>query len=352
MQEIVINITSPEGIIKWLLMVVLTLIASIGITVHAQKSLLLDPAKEININRSRLIQLTRGLQSADISQQYEFVQIALIEMNQIYQSEIKKSRNTHPTIAKKQQKLLRWQYATQAFINQLDKYFLLLDSGVRVSLGVNRQQKVLLIIGGHPVIVNGPNPASHKLMEKNIVQQFCQVYDCIHYLDSPVLSSVLTKDIYNTGLDEEKGFNGIVNASGSWLLSSEYKAIYETDQGIDCEFKNSTERKKKAAACQTLADEASRLSKALQDARNAGNEIDREYLSIRPQANIDMVQIIINKQGYYIELSLPLLQKKPELFSAIRSWLQDSSLQDFSLQENGEITVENIRITEADRLLN
>lgn len=330
-----------EGIVKWSKLVV-TLIASICITVYAQEPLQLESAKEINTRRSRLIQLTRSLESADIQQQYEFVQIALIEMHHAYQSEIKKSLNTHPATTKKQQKLIHWRYATQVFIDQLDQYFMLLDSDVHFSLRASRQQKVLLVIGGHPVIVNGPNPSSHKLMEQNIVQQFCQFYDCSYYFDNSTLSAYLTKDGYHDGFDDEIVFNSTTNISGSWLFSSEYNPIYKTGQGVNCEFINSTERKKKETACQSLVDEASRLSEALQDARDAGNRIEHEHLSIKPLSDINMVQIIINKQGYHIKLSLPLLQKNPELFSDIQPWLE----------VNSETTLENIIITGADRLLN
>lgn len=309
---------------------------------YAQEPFQLEPAKEINITHSRLIQLTRSLEYADIQQQYDFVQIALIEMHQTYQAEIRKSRNSHPATTKKQQKLMRWRYATQAFIDQLDQYLMLLDSEVHFSLSASRQQKVLLVIGGHPVIVNGPNPSSHKLMEQNIVQQFCQFYDCSYYLDHPTLSTYLTKDAYHDGFDDEIVFNSTTNQSGSWLFSSEYNPVYKTGQGVNCEFMNSTERKKKETACQSLADEVSRLSEALQDARDAGNRIEREHLSIKPLSDRDRVKITINQQGYHIKLSLPLLQKNPELFSVIQP----------GLEVNSETTLENIIITGADRLLN
>ena len=281
--------------------------------------------------------MARNLEVADIQQQYEFIQIALFEMQQAYLREIIKSRQAIPASDKKKQKLRRWQHATQAFINELDNYLMLLDSHVYFSLAVNRQQKILIIIDSRPMIINGPNYASHKRMEQNIVQQFCQLHNCSYYLDSNTLAYGLTAgSFYN-----DNSLEHITNSSGIWLFSSENGPIYMTGQGINCEFNNTSNRKLKAAACESLAGEVTRLAKALQEAEAAGHNIDSEFLALHSSANNEMLQIIINQQGKQIKQSLPLLQKHPELFSEIRPWFMNDS----------DEQPPDIEISRAERLL-
>ncbi len=333
----IINCSLPVLVLK----LVFCLFACVCISVYAQAPLEFDPAKEITVTRSRLIQLTKNLEYADLHQQYDFIQISLLEMHRAYQAEINKSWESRPSTAKKKQKLMGWRHATQAFINDLDSYFLLLDSGVPFSLGVNRQQKVLIIIGIQPVIINGPGPAGHKQMEQRIVHEFCQIHNCSLYLDSITTLPGMSKNITDFQMTDANQHSS-ATSSANWLFGYGHNPVYMTGQGINCEFNNSSDRSNKEAACISLAKEVKQLSEVLKNTRHAGVRINLEYLSIKPLSDADIVQIQVNQQGNHIRQSLPLLKKNPELLFKMVPWLE----------ENQDANLQDIVIDNADRLLN
>ncbi|NOQ78483.1 MAG: hypothetical protein GQ546_03685, partial [Gammaproteobacteria bacterium] len=140
-------------------------------------------ASEINLSRSKLVQLALHLEVADKQKQYDFSRIALIEMYHTYQYELQRSLTHLGKTLKKRAKVRSWRFATQSYLETINNYLYLMDSGSDFSFFISKQNKIFLIIGDVPVIITGPNSGADKQIEKNIVEQFCLQYDCREYFE-------------------------------------------------------------------------------------------------------------------------------------------------------------------------
>ncbi|MCU7939966.1 MAG: hypothetical protein KZQ64_05385 [gamma proteobacterium symbiont of Bathyaustriella thionipta] len=76
-------------------------------------------ASEINLTRSKLVQLALHLEVADNEKQYDFSRLALLEMYNTYQYELERSFTHLPETIKNRSKLRYWRYATQSYLETI-----------------------------------------------------------------------------------------------------------------------------------------------------------------------------------------------------------------------------------------
>ncbi|MCU7799755.1 MAG: hypothetical protein KZQ70_06335 [gamma proteobacterium symbiont of Lucinoma myriamae] len=94
-------------------------------------------ASEINLSRSKLVQLALHLEVADKQKQYDFARIALIEMYNTYQYELERSLSHLPQTLKKRAKVRSWRFATQSYLETINN----------LSFFISKQNKIFLLIG-------------------------------------------------------------------------------------------------------------------------------------------------------------------------------------------------------------
>ena len=294
-------------------------------------------ASEINLSRSKLIQLALHLEVADQQLQYDFSRIAIIEMFNTYEQELHRSQ-THLTKlsskrAKKKAKIRGWQIATRTYLKTLDQYLFSMDSGVPLEFLISRQNKIIILIGEQPVIISGPNSGSDKQIEHNIVEQFCLQYDCREYFQET--SYITDESSVKTSLEPEVGESSVEKSSvenyidsysetsGSWTIHSDLKADFITGNGLIFKFSNIKNRFLKEAWAIGISRELTQLIEYLRITQQKGHKIQWSSLSMHELPLTDSAyKIIVNKDGDYIKMSLPLLGKNPALFIQLIPWSQ------------------------------
>ena len=283
-------------------------------------------AEEINLSRSKLVQLALHLEVADQEKQYEFSRIALLEMYNTYQYELDRSYTHLPKTPKKRAKVRGWRFATQSYLETINNYLYLMDSGTALSFFVSKQNKIFLLIGDIPVIISGPNSGADKQIERNIVQQFCLQYDCLEYFEKTHRSSKVSLSDNNQikAADEFLTDGSLTKENtGEWSLGANHKASLIMSNGLIFKFTNLKDRKDKQLWAMDISNELSVLADHLKRAQEKGKVISWSSLIIEDLPLTDSAyKVIVNQNNDYIKLSIPFLGENPVLFKDLIPWLK------------------------------
>lgn len=283
-------------------------------------------ASEINLSRSKLVQLALHLEVADQEKQYEFSRIALLEMYDTYQYELDRSFTHLPKTQKKRAKVRHWRFATQSYLETINNYLYLMDSGTGLSFFVSRQNKIFLLIGDVPVIISGPNSGADKQIERNIVEQFCLQYDCREYFEKTHYSTETTSTDKNPteAADNLLNNNSIYQENtGEWSLEANHKASFAMSNGLIFKFSNLKNRKYKELWAIEISNELFILVDHLLRAQEKGKVISWSSLTVEELPSTDSAfKVVVNQNNDYLKLSIPFLGENPVLFKTLIPWLK------------------------------
>ena len=259
--------------------------------------------RQVALRPSPLVTLARNLRTADEQLRSEFAVIALQALRDSYAHELEVSAQENPSSADKQAKLARWQRGTRDLISQLDVARDELALGAAVNLQVDATRQVILLVGARPVIVAAPSPSTEREIERVVVAQFCAFNDC-GFLDHEATASTPA-------------------TAGVWSFSEGNRPAYAVGTDLRCEFTTLADRRRKEAQCARLWEELERLAAALAQARDQGNVIAWDATRLKPAAGGDDALLMINAQGAYLRLPLPLLSGvNTETWLRIVDWLR------------------------------
>ena len=286
-------------------------------------------ASEINFSRSKLVQLALHLEVADQEKQYDFSRIALFEMYNTYQYELEQSFIHKPKTLKKRIKVRQWRLATQSYLESLNEYLYLMDSGLSVNFFISGQNKIFLLIGDVPVIISGPNSGADKQIENNIIEQFCLQYDCREYFTEIHRES--KESSVNSNIDKVSDRDIVAHKiTGKWSLRSRNQSVFTMSNGLVFSFKNIKDRKYKEIWALEIANELNRLMDYLKRTQKKGRAIGWSFLKIEELPLTDRAKkVIFNQNHDYFKLSIPFLGESPLLFDTlipgIKSYFENSS---------------------------
>ena len=271
------------------------------------------PATEINLTQSRLIHLARQIQQADPARKYDFLLITLQQMADAYAEEAEKvALEKHKTL-KKHAKAVHWQYSSYRYLDSIEAAILQLDVEENPDFFISKQNRIIVLFTDHPpVVVSGPNNGSHKRMEKNIVEQFCTIYDCSEYFKS------VAKD-----QNRQEQSENISEFGGTWNIQRDFKGVFVSDTGVSCSFKDLKNRTAKEQWMAELHQELILVLDALKKATHKGFSINWSLLKLEPLPLTDNAcKLLIDQQQSYIKVNVPILFNNPELFERLIPWLK------------------------------
>jgi hypothetical protein len=262
--------------------------------------------REINFKPSVLATLAEALSRASDEERRTFARIALVEMSAAYEDELKRASQAEPKTQAARKKLARWRFATRRYLVELGEIARALDATDSLRLHVDRQQRVLMFVGEHPIIVNGPRIGKKEALEQRILEAFCLAHPCDVLLAT----------------DSQSEPEPQYPAGGTWALGHKRRPRYETVDGLLFEFRNMSDRALKEQACLAIIPELRELATALQKAREARYAIDWPGLAIEPIPASEDHRVILNRQGDFLRLSLPRLEKAEEFWREALPWLR------------------------------
>ncbi len=266
--------------------------------------------QEINFKPSVLATLAKAVSTAGDEEQRAFARIALVQMTAAYEAELDRAGEAAPKTPAARKKLTRWRFATRRFLTEFQEMSRALESGAPLRLHVDQQHRVLMFVGDHPMIVNGPRIGKKEALEQRIRDEFCVAYEC-----EPLLAEEKRSEPPEPELPP----------GGTWALGHNRRPRYETVDGLLFEFRNMSDRGRKEQACLAVIPELRELAKALRKAREARYAIDWAGLAIEALPASEDHQVILNTQGDYLRLTLPRLEKAEQVWREALPWLRARS---------------------------
>lgn len=267
---------------------------------------------EINLTRSSIAILGQSLVTAPSREKLEFVKIALTQLYTSYEVELSRSLDDNINQTKNRVKMNRWRSATTGYLRQIDYVLNQIVSGSDYVFFVSQQGRIVFSVSGETVMITGPNNKADRLIEINILNQFCDLYDCQAYLSS----------------SEEGYFKSFLSpVNGRWFINARNSVDFRTDNGIVFRFNKLANRKMKEEWSVALARDLSVLVEAIKLLQIKNYSIDWRLVSISPDLARDIgVMLTINKKGDFTKLALPVLSKNTEIFVKLKPWIQRSYL--------------------------
>jgi hypothetical protein len=301
-------------------------------------------AKEIDLSRSKLIQLVQHLEVADSELKIEFVRIALIEMYNAYQFELRRSQKQLPENRKKQLKIHRWRLALLRFMDTIEQQLFNLDTALTLDFFISPEHKLIVLLNQQPFIINGPNDAGNKVIEKNIVDAFCEYTDCTEYFYETGQPEISSNNKQAWHYKEHQNFQPakqVINPDGYWSIKEGGLFDFIAAENLIIRFNSIVQRYQKEQWAIQFTEEVKLLEKNFSVLKAKGSAIDWSRLKLKKLAYSDSVsKIILNEQGDFIKAPIPLINRNPELFKLVLPWLKarfDNTIKSRSIIVNAEL---------------
>jgi hypothetical protein len=269
------------------------------------------PSTEINLVRSQFEALSHNVLNAPVEQQDEFARIALSELYHTYETELTSSYQETPSDLGKILKLNRWRQATKNYLGQVSYALQQILSGEIYEMDIDPQGIVLFLGRDFTVMVTGLNEKSDNRLERNIIQQFCGLYDCEAYLskeDKSYIEATLP----------------VVN--GYWLIDKRHKADFFTYHGILFRFADLNNRNAKEDWSKRVTQDLIALDSTLNMARKKNYTIAPEALGLSRMKNqAERIILTVNQQNDFIVVDLPTISRVDGIIELVKVWLMQST---------------------------
>ncbi len=250
--------------------------------------------------------LATAVALADDGQRQDFAWIAIAEVTRAYEQEFSQSQDEALGKAKAQRKLARWRKGTRSFIEQLHQIQALLGNPAEIDIHGDVAGPPVLFINDNPIVISGPGNGMQRLLEQRIIDTYCELHDCTEIFAEPEPPAIVPEPV----------------EPGGWSLGSNRRPRYETPDGLVFLFSNLQERNQKQKMCETLGVELRRLVAGLRNAERAGYPIEWQQLQINSLELSDNDHLLLNRQGDYLPVALPVLERTGLVQGEAMEWIQ------------------------------
>ena len=282
-------------------------------------------AQRIQLKPGALAVLAASVSKADDGQRWEFADALLAVLIDTYDSELQASLASRPDSDKRRAKLRRWQRATRELMDHLVATRMALSEGGDAVIDVDPQGQVLLFVEQHTVAFSAPRPGSERMMEAEVIEQYCAANDC------SVLDDAARDEAQSASRDR-----------GSWALHDRQLPTFEIPSQLHCTYKDLSNRTRKQIACHEAAFEAKTLLDAVGEAAHSGFAFDWQVLNDGRVASGPDTLLRVNATGDYVRLSIPRLARTDSAdWAELVRWLRHRI----------ETGTGILRIAQAERLL-
>jgi hypothetical protein len=271
-------------------------------------------AIEIQLAPKPMAVLVAHLKDGGPGPKADLAWIAMTELIHSFETELDRAIEAPPSKPESRAKLRRWNAGTAGFVADLRARHAALERGASVALDTEPDGSLLVIVAGQPTVVSGPDIAHQRDLEARILESFCSIHPCPAPDESTDAPSGAEPSAFAPSL--------LAPEVGVWSFGDHRSVRYETSDGLAFEFPDSGNRPAREMACRNLAAELRQLLRALHQARDAGHSIDWRRLRVEQPPQGEDPRIVVNRQGAYMILPVPLLARQPVLVDHARPWLE------------------------------
>jgi hypothetical protein len=254
---------------------------------------------------NRLNDLALAVANGHIMLRVDLAQIALTELAATYDDEARRARQDMRTRAKKPG-LGRWSAEVQSLAEDYRALAESISQYTTIDINIGAENSLYLTIDGRLVAVSSPRMNEQSAFEQNIIAQFCALNRCEELLEMPMAAAAKT----------------VADRAGTtrWSFSQNAGPVCEGTDGLQFQFSNMDNLGRKRDVCARTVTELNTLTAALATKLEFGVRIDWERIMIRSLPGGEE-QVTLNREGDYIQQSLPTLAQRRDLFRLVRPWL-------------------------------
>jgi hypothetical protein len=252
----------------------------------------------------RLGQLAASLADAPAPLQADLARIALSELAAVYSDEADRAQQDtrHRTGDKK---LYGWVAGVRRLAQEYTTLAESVSDDTPIRLAMGPDHSLHLQVGGQLVVISSPRMNEQTAFEQRIVSKFCQAHRCEGLVGEPA----------NYAAAES------ASEHAQWEFSDHAGPSCRNGDGLVFQFASMTHLKQKRVACDTALAELYRLAVAIARESATGIRVDWGAVAIYNRPEPDQQKVVLNHHGDSLQLSLPFLSERPQLFNLVRPWL-------------------------------
>jgi hypothetical protein len=202
--------------------------------------------------------------------------------------------------------LSRWVRAVDGLILQLQGLLDALSAETPVQISERDAETVYLIVGGSPVLLNGPRTSDRAMLEQRVLERFCSRNYC--------------DDLFEDELPHAPA-SATQESAPLWRFSDQGGPVCASGDGLELQFRNASDLEHKREICKRVVAELNSLITALRINISDGKPVEWNYLAIDPDPGTDLQRVIFSAAGDYLLLSLPSLSGAQRFFRASLPWV-------------------------------
>lgn len=251
-----------------------------------------------------LIDFAGNLNEAEPKALADFAWIALDEMYTAYEQETielnaeqKGMPMTHPKA--------RWMLATRAYAQRLRTLADAISTETPVEIRVDAPGMLLIYVGGQVVEVSGPRIAEPNYMGQRIIDRYCEIHACDFLAAAEPTEKTLSHDVKTV-----------------WSFADGRGPVCVTSNGLEFQFRDLRHLGHKRSACVQVAVQLRDLSQALRRAADTGVAIDWRAIEVISTGAGRPEQVVLNRKGDYLLLSVPSLATSRALQQISLAWVR------------------------------
>ena len=277
-------------------------------------------AADMPLQQPLLQHIARVVVDSPLPMRRDFAWLAITEMANMYGEEAERAR-LESRHTKRARDAAKWAASVDSYAARMRAMADAITPDTSIEIVTGADKSINLYVAGEPVILTGAFSGQQHVYEQRLIQQFCVLYLCERLLAELDLSA------HRKGVLVGKRTGN----TAYWSFSQYAGPVCMTEDGLEFQFNEMTGINRKRAACNQVVAELYVLLDALSRSHARGVPIDWAGLQIRPLADGERHQVVLNGTEH-IGLSLPALAASKELFRLVRPWLAARAQgQDFQL---------------------
>jgi hypothetical protein len=269
----------------------------------AQAELVLESATPVY----RLNDLAANLAEQPAPLRADLARVAIEELAAAYSDEAQRARRD---ARRRGQAGELWRWATA--VEKLATDYAALAADIRpetpVELDISPEGSLYLIVDGRPVIAGSPRMREQAAYEQRVIARFCELNRCEGLLDAPLADGAPAYPPAHAPAEVQ------------WSFSQQAGPVCASGDGLEFQFLNMENLGPKREACGRAIAELNTLVEAIAREVAGGIRVDWNRFVIQHLSD-DEEQVLLNGEGDYLRLALPLLVARQELVEVVRPWL-------------------------------
>lgn len=259
-----------------------------------------QPRKERSVH-----QLAAHLKDAPLEARADFALAVLSELIGAYSRETVQARAALRG-SRGNRDLSRWVRAVDGLILELQGLLDALSPETPVQISERDAETVYLIVGGSPVLLNGPRASERAMLEQRVLERFCSRNYCDDLFEDELPHAAASATLESLPL---------------WRFSDQGGPVCASGDGLELQFRSAFDLGHKREICSRMVAELNSLITALRTNTSDGKPVEWKYLAINPDPGTDLQRVIFNAAGDYLLLSLPSLSGAQQFFRASLPWV-------------------------------